>query len=51
MLLIRGDTRVADIYLTEFDWVCRHFYSRDIINQIESSGGDAKVGTLEPTDK
>ncbi len=51
MLLIRGDTRVADIYLTEFDRIFRHFYSRDIINKIESSGGDAKVGTLEPTDK
>lgn len=28
MLLIRGDTAVADIYLTEFDPIFRHFYSR-----------------------
>lgn len=40
MLLIRGDTRVADIYLTEFDRIFRHFYSRDIINSIERAGGD-----------
>ncbi len=50
MLLIRGDTRVADIYLTEFDRIFRHFYSRDIINIIERAGGDAKVGTLNPKD-
>lgn len=51
MLLIRGETRVADIYLTEFDRIFRHFYSRDVINQIAKSGGAAKVGTLDPTDK
>ncbi|MBO9101224.1 MULTISPECIES: phospholipase D-like domain-containing protein [unclassified Rhizobium] len=49
MLLIRGDTRVADIYLTEFDRIFRHFYSRDVINRIEAAGGDAHVGTLDPT--
>src|SRR6266446_5986649 len=32
MLLIRGDTRVADIYMTELDRVFRHFRARDIIN-------------------
>jgi hypothetical protein len=26
MLLIRGNTRVADIYMTEFDRLFRHFY-------------------------
>lgn len=51
MLLIRGDTRVADIYMTEFDRVFRHFYSRDVINAIAKSGGKAKVGILDPTDK
>lgn len=51
MLLIRGDTRVADIYLTEFDRIFRHFYSRDVINQIEKTGGKAKVGILDDTDK
>lgn len=30
MLLIRGDTRVADIYLTEYDRILRHFYFRNI---------------------
>jgi phosphatidylserine/phosphatidylglycerophosphate/cardiolipin synthase-like enzyme len=30
MLLIRGDTRVADIYLTEIDRLFRHFSFRDV---------------------
>lgn len=34
MLLIRGNTRVADIYLTEFDRIFRHFYFRDIANEL-----------------
>ncbi len=51
MMLIRGDTRVADIYLTEFDRIFRHFYSRDVINRIERTGGSAKAGTLDPTDR
>lgn len=50
MLLIRGETRVADNYLTEFDRIFRHFYSRDVINQIAKTGGKAKVGTLDTTD-
>jgi phosphatidylserine/phosphatidylglycerophosphate/cardiolipin synthase-like enzyme len=33
MLLIRGDTRVADIYMTEFDRIFRHFYFRDVANE------------------
>ncbi|MGE0283473.1 MAG: phospholipase D-like domain-containing protein [Rhizobiaceae bacterium] len=32
MLLIRGDTRVADIYLTEFDRLYRHFLYRGAAN-------------------
>ncbi|AGS20677.1 phospholipase D-like domain-containing protein [Rhizobium etli] len=51
MLLIRGDTRVADIYLTEYDRVFRHFYSRDVINDIAKKGGPVNVGKLDPTDK
>ncbi|SFJ96681.1 Phosphatidylserine/phosphatidylglycerophosphate/cardiolipin synthase [Sphingomonas sp. NFR04] len=51
MLLIRGDTRVADIYLTEFDRIFRHFYSRDVINEIVKTGGKAVVGILDQTDK
>jgi phosphatidylserine/phosphatidylglycerophosphate/cardiolipin synthase-like enzyme len=38
MLLIRGDTRVADIYLTEFDRIFRHFYTRDAINRFAKRG-------------
>jgi phosphatidylserine/phosphatidylglycerophosphate/cardiolipin synthase-like enzyme len=33
MLLIRGDTKTADIYMTEFDRIFRHFYFRDIANR------------------
>lgn len=33
MLLIRGSTRVADIYMTEFDRLFRHFYFRDVANE------------------
>lgn len=51
MLLIRGDTRVADIYLTEFDRVFRHFYSRDVINELGRSkkGSDVKAAFLDET--
>jgi phosphatidylserine/phosphatidylglycerophosphate/cardiolipin synthase-like enzyme len=51
MLLIRGDTRVADIYPTEFDRVFRHFYSRDLINTIAKEGRSPEVGTLDETDQ
>jgi hypothetical protein len=48
MLLIRGDTRVADIYLTEFDRIFRHFYFRDVANAV---GGDPEKGKfLDETD-
>jgi phosphatidylserine/phosphatidylglycerophosphate/cardiolipin synthase-like enzyme len=30
MLLIRGNKRAADIYLTEFDRLLRHFFFRDV---------------------
>jgi PLD-like domain len=33
MILIRGSTRVADIYMTEFDRLFRHFYFRDVANE------------------
>lgn len=49
MLLIRGDTRVADIYLTEFDRIFRHFYFRDVANEIEAKGGQAKGVFLDET--
>lgn len=51
MLLIRGNTRVADIYLTEFDRVFRHFYFRDVANEIEARGGRAQAVFLDETSK
>jgi phosphatidylserine/phosphatidylglycerophosphate/cardiolipin synthase-like enzyme len=50
MLLIRGDTRVADIYLTEFDRIFRHFYFRDVANEIELRGGKAEGAFLDESD-
>lgn len=52
MLLIRGDTRVADIYMTEFDRIFRHFYFRNIANELAASdgGGEAKSAFLDETD-
>jgi phosphatidylserine/phosphatidylglycerophosphate/cardiolipin synthase-like enzyme len=47
MLLIRGNTRVADIYLTEFDRIFRHFYSRDITNEIARHHQQPVVGLLD----
>jgi hypothetical protein len=47
MLLIRGDTRVADIYLTEFDRIFRHFYSRDVTNEIAKHHQQPEVGLLD----
>jgi phosphatidylserine/phosphatidylglycerophosphate/cardiolipin synthase-like enzyme len=51
MLLVRGDTRVADIYLTEFDRIFRHFFFRNIANQIEARGGAAEGAFLDETSK
>jgi phosphatidylserine/phosphatidylglycerophosphate/cardiolipin synthase-like enzyme len=52
MLLIRGDTRVADIYITEFDRIFRHFYFRDIANELAAAktSDDAKSMFLDETD-
>jgi len=49
MLIIRGGTRVADIYLTEFDRIFRHFYFRNVANEIEAEGGDAEGAFLDET--
>jgi phosphatidylserine/phosphatidylglycerophosphate/cardiolipin synthase-like enzyme len=51
MLLVRGDTRVADIYLTEFDRIFRHFYFRNVANEIEAKGGAAQGAFLDETSK
>ena len=52
MLLIRGNTRVADIYMTEFDRIFRHFYFRDIANKLAAAktSDDAKSIFLDETD-
>lgn len=47
MLLIRGNTRVADIYLTEFDRIFRHFYFRNVANEIELRGKKAEGAFLD----
>jgi len=51
MLIIRGDKRVADIYLTEFDRIFRHFYFRNVANEIELRGGDAEGAFLDESDE
>jgi hypothetical protein len=52
MLLIRGNTRVADIYMTEFDRIFRHFYFRNIANELagSESSDDAVSIFLDETD-
>jgi phosphatidylserine/phosphatidylglycerophosphate/cardiolipin synthase-like enzyme len=43
MLLIRGDTRVADIYLTEFDRIFTHFYFRDIAGELAGKDDEKAI--------
>jgi phosphatidylserine/phosphatidylglycerophosphate/cardiolipin synthase-like enzyme len=50
MLLIRGNARVADIYMTELDRIFRHFRARDIINQTAADGSGKNPLLLDPTD-
>ena len=50
MLLIRGDTRIADIYMTEIDRIFRHFYARDVINNLAAAGVHEEWLALDPTD-
>jgi phosphatidylserine/phosphatidylglycerophosphate/cardiolipin synthase-like enzyme len=47
MLLIRGDTRVADIYLSEFDRILRHFHFRDIAAEASDNGGAGEAKFLK----
>jgi len=49
MLLIRENTRVADIYLTEFDRIFRHFYFRDVANEVALQGKQSKTIFLDET--
>lgn len=50
MLLIRGDTRVADIYLTEYDRILRHFYFRNFAAKDESDADAGKAIFLDESD-
>lgn len=51
MLLIRGSTRVADIYMTEFQRIFQHFYFRDIANELAAKGSkSAQAIFLDETD-
>jgi len=52
MLLIRGDTRVADIYTVEFMRLFNHFYFRHIAQLLARSGRNdpARAALLDPTD-
>jgi phosphatidylserine/phosphatidylglycerophosphate/cardiolipin synthase-like enzyme len=49
MLLIRGNERVADIYLTEFDRIFRHFYFRDVANEVALKGNKSDSVFLDDT--
>jgi phosphatidylserine/phosphatidylglycerophosphate/cardiolipin synthase-like enzyme len=50
MLIIRGDTRVADIYLGEFMRLYRHFAFRDWMS-LQPKKEEAEVSHLDETDK
>jgi hypothetical protein len=48
MIVIRGDTRVADIYFGEFMRVFDHLYSRYIVDKMKKAGtGDPDAGFLK----
>lgn len=53
MLVIRGDSRVADIYLGEFMRLFNHFYFRYVASRGHDSGETDASGTghLTPTDR
>lgn len=50
MLLIRGEQRVADIYVTELDRIFRHFRARDMINHDAADGEEKNYLLLDETD-
>jgi len=47
MLLIRGDTRIADIYVTEFDRIFRQFHFRDVADDLAMKGRDSTAIFLD----
>ena len=51
MLLIRGDTHVADVYVTEFFRLLNHFYFRQVANRKAEDGtSNPAIRYLDPTD-
>jgi phosphatidylserine/phosphatidylglycerophosphate/cardiolipin synthase-like enzyme len=50
MLLIRGETRVADIYISEIDRIFRHFFARNAVNDIatRTKGKGKNPNWLDP---
>lgn len=44
MLVIQGDTAVADVYLTEFMRLFDHFYARDKLNESTDKGSESSRG-------
>ena len=51
MIIIRGDKRVADIYLGEFMRLWQHYRFRYIVNELAGQNGDKKYepNYLDPT--
>lgn len=51
MLVIRGDARVADIYLGEFMRLWRHHRFRSIVRRSDPAGGPERPNYLAPDDR
>jgi phosphatidylserine/phosphatidylglycerophosphate/cardiolipin synthase-like enzyme len=50
MLVIRGDARVADIYLGEFMRIFDHHYARYVVRRLQEEGkSDPSAGYLKDT--
>lgn len=45
MILVKGDTRVADIYFTEFNRLFNHYYFRSMAQKMDQ-GGNAKLSKV-----
>ena len=50
MLVIRGDTRVADVYLGEFMRLWRHHNFRSIVTKVSNETGEPVHNYLKPDD-
>lgn len=53
MIIVRGDTRVADIYFTEFNRLFNHYYFRSVVESTREHGHDHAADSLflKETDK